>query len=136
MTEANWNACTSPEAMLDVVQEAGLLTDRKARLFSVAVCRRIWHLLSDERSRRAVEVAERFADGAAAREELDAACCSAREAVLDADWDIGRRAAWAAAWRCLWADPGDDDVEAGLAAASRFAAWEERKSRGVPEDAA
>src|SRR5438552_3465249 len=58
MTEAEWEACTDPRLMLDQVRlTAGA---RPLRWFACACVRRVWGLLADERSRQAVEVAERF----------------------------------------------------------------------------
>jgi hypothetical protein len=54
--------------------------NRKARLFEVACCRRVWDALTDERGRTALEVVERYVDGQATEEELSAARKAAEEA--------------------------------------------------------
>ena len=83
MTEDKWLACADPETLLWFLLRREDLTERKQRLFAAACCRRIWHLLRDERSRAAVEVAERWADGNASPEDLLAAFCLANDATAE-----------------------------------------------------
>ena len=71
MTEAEWLAATDPTPMLRFLR--GRACDRKLRLFACARCRELWPMLTDERSRTAVEVGELFADGLATSEALNAA---------------------------------------------------------------
>src|SRR5579872_38028 len=58
MTEQEWLACTDPEALWDYLFY-NKASSRKLMLWACACLRRIWHLLTDERCRRAVELAER-----------------------------------------------------------------------------
>jgi hypothetical protein len=75
MTEAEWLAATDPDPMLEFLWTHGGASDRSLRLFGVACCRRVWHLLGDEKSVRAVEVAEWFAEReTVTSRRMDAAC--------------------------------------------------------------
>jgi hypothetical protein len=66
--EQEWLAETDPNPMLSCLH--GKASDRKLRLFIANYCRRTWRLFQDERCRRAIEVAERSADGQVGDEEL------------------------------------------------------------------
>jgi hypothetical protein len=72
VTEADWDGCPEPGVMVEFLRTRGKLSERKARLFAVACCRRVWHLLSPP-VRKGIEVAERFADGLATKSELSRA---------------------------------------------------------------
>jgi hypothetical protein len=62
--EQDWLACTDPDAMSVFLhyhykEQNDADADRKLGLMACACARRIWHLLTDERSRRAIEIIER-----------------------------------------------------------------------------
>ena len=81
MTENEWLEGSDPEEMLVGLTEFQP-SDRKVRLFMCACCRLIWQLFSDDRCRKAVEVAERYADGLASedeRQEADEAAATAAD---------------------------------------------------------
>jgi hypothetical protein len=87
----------------------GIMDDKTLRLFAVKCARQVQHLMKDQRSINALDVAERYANGLANDEELAAA----REAAWEAAWEA-RAAAREAAWEAAWA----------ARAAAREAAWE------------
>jgi hypothetical protein len=94
MDAAEWDASTDPEAMVRALP--GLTRSRKAQLFACACTRRGWHLLTDERLRTAVEVAERFVDDAATYDELrwayQEACTPAHLPIHSEEWTVAENA--------------------------------------------
>jgi len=87
MENLDWGTCSDPYSMLESLRQSGRLTQRKWRLFAVACCRRVNHLIVDERSRRAVEVAEAYADGKTTAEDL----ADAYDKAFDAGAELAER---------------------------------------------
>ncbi len=71
MTEAEWLACNDPTPMLDwLTGRIPPPSERKIRLLLAGCARQVWDRIPPREMREAVEIAERYADGTAALEEL------------------------------------------------------------------
>ena len=92
-----WDRCHRADWMLWLCNVLNLLSDRERRLIAcrcvretpLADGRKVWDLLTDERSRHVVVVAERYAAGEATDEELADASSAAADAAA-ATWDAAR----------------------------------------------
>lgn len=116
--------------------------DRDLRLFAVWCARQVEHLMQDQCSKDALNVAERFANGEATDEERAAAGDAAWDAALGAAGAAAGAAAWAAAWaaaggaaraaalgaaRAAAGDAAWDAARAAAWGAARAAAWDAQK---------
>ena len=72
-----------PEWREWIAIQPDVLTDRELRLYAAICVRQVWHLLTDDRSRHAVEVAERHAMGMASDAEFEAARAAQSRYLLD-----------------------------------------------------
>jgi hypothetical protein len=106
-----WRSCTRLFEMLPLVAEH--ISDRKRRLFAVACCRRQLDLFTDNRSRRAVDLAHRYADGLATEKER----CLAEDAAVEAHIDV-RESRLAATPLVCWSRPAELITQAALMAVS------------------
>ncbi len=77
MTDQEWLASEDPGQMEEFLKKK---QNRKYRLAAVAACNLFSDQLTDERSREALAVAERFADEKATKSELETAYTNARAA--------------------------------------------------------
>jgi hypothetical protein len=77
MTEAEWQSSTDPRGMLEFLERERQATERQLRLFALACCSRIWHVLPEE-GKHLAQVGERFAEGKATRHERDMAVAAFR----------------------------------------------------------
>jgi hypothetical protein len=111
---------------------------RKALLFAVACCREMESLLTDERSRNALTIAEKYADGQASRKEWRLGKWAADAAAFDASGPQLGVGGWLAVAQARAADSVaavfDDEDPANLTAASareafRAAARKDTRSR-------
>ena len=136
-----WDNCPKVDWLTWILDAIDAPHDEKAMRLFACWCvrntpledgRKVWDLLTDDRSRNAVAVAERFANSEATGSELHAAWAAAGAAAGDAAGVAGaaardaagaaaRDAAWvagaaagAAAWAAAWAAARD---------AARAAAW-------------
>ena len=113
-----------PVWLLWVATRPGVLTDKELRLFAVHCARSVEHLMTDQRSKDAIAVAERHANGEATDDELAAA----RSAASDAARSAVDYAAWSAAWSVVAAKSAASDAAKSAASdaarsAVNHAAW-------------
>lgn len=94
-----WQQCDRGNWMLWLLEQPEYWYDDASvmRRLACRFAREVWHLMRDERSKTAVEVAERYAEDRATEAELDAAEAAAVAAADAAAWS-GSRSAEAAAW--------------------------------------
>lgn len=139
-THQDWQTSDDFDQMLDYLWER--VSIRKLRLLACAFCRRVWNAMTDERSRSAVAIAERLADGFADMSAVRRAEIEARKAWDDAIAAERRCHAAASAWVALAAtdwnakwDIGDGPTKAVSWAASNALGAEGRDERETQEKA-
>ena len=109
-----------PDWLVWVATREGVLTDVELRRFAVWSARQVLHLMTDERSVNAIDIAEHYADGAATDEELATARAAAYAAYAAAD--AAHSAAYAAADAAAYAAYAAADAAAYAAHSAAYAA--------------
>jgi hypothetical protein len=121
MTEEEWLGHDDPDQMIEFAWKAA--GERKSRMFALACCHRVFLLMNDPRAFRAIEVAERAAEGQADEAEIEPARMANFDLYFevkpDEYWDLkadySQAANVAQAVNHLWSGEAAED-------AARFAA--------------
>ena len=79
MTEAEWLVCEDPQRMLEFLR--GQSTQRKLRLFLCACCRHLWDRNTPKAIKRAIKVAEKYADAVVGKETFSKMQGSSRSGI-------------------------------------------------------
>jgi hypothetical protein len=120
-----WDNCQRGDWMIWLINEMEWSNEKDLRLMAVAFARQVQHLMNDQRSINALDVAERYANGEANIEELTAAWVAAWAAGVAARAARVARAA-GAAW----------EAEAVGAARAARVAWEAEAAGAARADQA
>lgn len=138
-----WTTCRRSDLMLWVLDKLNFDDDMLLRLYACACVRKtpvadgrsVWDLLTDSRSRNAVETAERFAKGEVEEEENDGAW----EGAMDTIWTEG----WSDSGHPCW-NPAKDSMKVAAREAARNvaernalqaaigASWSSARAAGSP----
>jgi hypothetical protein len=137
--EEAWKKCPRGDWMLWIAQRSGV--DLRPLTLAKALCAKtVIHLMTDDRSKKAVRVAERFGRGKATRDELDAASSAAASASTVDDADAASYASYAssaAADASSYADAADDaDAASDVASYADSAASSAVSASSADADAA
>lgn len=117
------------EDKLWVVLREEFISEKVLRLFAVACCREIQHLMTDPRSLKALDVAEAYANGKATKEELRTAANAAYAANVAAAFAATAYAATYMATTAAHAASADAYYAAHASAANASAAYGDAGAR-------
>jgi hypothetical protein len=130
---AAWDACPNPDWLIWILDVFGIFDDSLARLFACRCVRHTplvdenvaWHLLHDQRSRTAVEVAEGHARGLATDKEMETAWLAAIRVLLP-EWSLETppSSTWSVLTQTImtWSTANEGDWACSLGAAAAAAA--------------
>lgn len=139
-----WTTCRRSDLMLWMLDKLNFNDDMLLRLYACASVRKtpaatgqtVWDLLSDTRSRNAVDTTERYAKGEANEEENNCAWEDAMDAIWVGSWSDSGRPYWNLAKDTVKAAANEaarNATERDALQAAIGASWSAARASGLPE---